>query len=118
MLFQRGNQRVSFLAERFGPNPDSPIGGARVNRSVFRDRYGVNGVLVSFNGLNATEVGSSPYFQAFIPRNRIDETVVNGEASDGVGMLYPEPFLVTANGYVVLREHEAAQTVVDSWESR
>jgi hypothetical protein len=63
---------------------------------------------VSSNGLHATEIGSSPYLQALIPRNRIDETVVNGEASDGVSMLYPEPFVVTTNGDVVLGKNETA----------
>lgn len=69
------------------------------------------------NGLDAAEVGGPPYLQALVPRNRVDQTVVDGEASNGVSVLNPEPFLVATDVDVVAGENETAQTVVNGWES-
>lgn len=117
MLLQRRHQRVPLPSRRFRPHPNPLIRRPGVNRPVAGDDHRVDGVLVRFDGLQATEIGSTPYLQALVPRNGVDQTVVDGEAGDGVGVLDPEPFLVTADGDVVLREGETVQTVVDGGET-
>ena len=72
----------------------------------------------SVDGLQATEIRGPPDFQALVPRHGVDHAVTDGEACDGVGVFYPEPSFVTANGDVVLRESETAETVADGGESR
>lgn len=57
---------------------------------------------MGFNGLQTTEIGRPPYFEALIPRNGADQIVTDGEARDGVCVLDPEQFLVTADFNVVL----------------
>lgn len=68
------------------------------------------------NGLNAAEIGLPPNLQALVPGNGVNQAVINCDAGNGISVFDPEPFLVAADGDIVLGEDETAQAVGDGRE--
>jgi hypothetical protein len=100
------------------PHADALVGGPRVHRAVGRHGDGVHGVVVRRQRLQAAERREGPDLEGLVPGDGEEEAAVGRrrDAGHGVGVLYPEPAVVAADGHVVGRDGEPAEAIGDSGE--